>query len=83
MKGPIFLRQPSPSLRKMQQMTAQELQEYLARLEEERARIATKLAARKKAGANTAHDQAAMRLEQRLAQLIDRGRRFWAAQRGI
>jgi hypothetical protein len=83
MKGPMFQRQPSPSLKKMQQMTPAQLQEYLMRLEQERSRIVARLQARKKAGAQTEHDLAAVRLEQRLTQLIERGRRFWSAQRGL
>jgi hypothetical protein len=82
MKPPRFLGQPSPALKKMQKMSPAELQEYIARLNEERQRIATKLEGRKKANAPTEHDWAAEKLAKRLDALIDMARRYWKVQGG-
>lgn len=72
-RDPAFLGQPSPSLRKMHLMRPAQLQEHLARLEQERARIVACLQARQRAGATTDHDRAAAQLVQRLEGLIAAG----------
>jgi hypothetical protein len=82
MKGPKFLGQPSPALRRMHNLTPDELRDYIARLKVEKERIAVRLAARQKAGAATSHDQPASRLERRLDGLMEQARRYWAAQGG-
>jgi hypothetical protein len=82
MKGPKFLGQPSPALRKMHYLTPDELRDYIVRLQVEKDRIAVRLAARQKAGATTDHDKSAARLERRLDGLMEQARRYWAAQGG-
>jgi hypothetical protein len=83
MKGPRFLNQPSPALKKMRYLTPEELRDYIARLQQEKDRITARLDARKKAGAKTDHDVPAIRLERRLGELISQAKRYWAAQGGM
>ena len=82
MQGPKFLGQPSPALRRMKYLTPDELVQYIANLKVEKDRITARLAARQKAGATTQHDAVALKLEQRLGELIEQARRFWMAQGG-
>ena len=72
-RGPIFDGLPSPSLKKMEQMTSTELQGYLKTLEVERKRLAARLESRKDA---LSPDDERVGLEQRLKNLIEQGERI-------
>jgi flagellar motility protein MotE (MotC chaperone) len=66
----------------MQYLTPEELRVHLARLEEERARIAARLQTREQAGVSaTMRESKAAKLERRLGHLIEQGQRILSTQR--
>ncbi len=81
MRGPIFHGQPSPSIKKMMQMTPGELREHLKRMEQERAFLADRLQQQPPATSGNARDPR-VGLERRLARLIEKGQEILAAKHG-
>ena len=80
MQGPIFHGKPSPSLKKMQRLTTEELQIHVQNMEKELSYVAARIEARKKAG-QTIEPQVMMQW-QRLDALISEGKRLLSPNPG-
>ncbi len=81
MKDPIFLGQPSPSLRRMQHMTVPALKDHLDRLQQEHQRVMARLQTRQAVHLSSPKDARLASLERRLAQLIVRAQQIMAQTR--
>ncbi len=81
MRGPIFHGQPSPSIRKMMQMTPGELREHLKKMEQERSFLAGRLQQVTQSPPSNVRDPRTS-LERRLTWLIEKGKEILDSKRG-